>query len=507
MDDRTIELETTYKPLSWKEKIAFASGNIPGGIFGTIMGALQAFYYAWMGLEIKYIVWAQVIYGIWNLVNDPIFGYLQAKTHTKKGRYIPWIKWAAIPFSVFFILVFIPPQSWRRAVSQDTFQIALFSWYLVSQVLYDTTFTISYIAYTALLPHITINQKERTQLNILSSVMFFVGMGLCSIFPVISLTNPTAESIAEFQKITIIFAIIAIVPWIGISFFVNENHALIPDENEEGTFWQNIKYVFQNRPARFYIWYDGMSVGFNMALQTALFFIIPWVFGINNPYNTDSNWDLGAAFPYFIFPILGVIVGIVIQLWIPKKRDVKGALSFSMAALFLGLTLAFIGVITSDNLAVNSFEIPSNLWLVSIGLGIAFLGFSGDMMYHEVMRGDTIDYDELTTGERRESVYTGTACIFSKPMISVALAAVPAIMGAFGLIPASDEFGAALIADDGYKSATIGVATAGFLFPSILALLGLIVWVFYPLNQKALNEMRKKLKILHTGKEERHLGK
>ena len=55
-------------------------GQIPGAAFGGFMGAIQTFYYGFMGLNYTYIFWTQVIYAIWNAVNDPIFGHTMDKT-------------------------------------------------------------------------------------------------------------------------------------------------------------------------------------------------------------------------------------------------------------------------------------------------------------------------------------------------------------------------------------------------------------------------------------------
>jgi Na+/melibiose symporter-like transporter len=118
------------------------------------------------------------------------------------------------------------------------------------------------------------------------------------------------------------------------------------------------------------------------------------------------------------------------------------------------------------------------------------------------MRADTIDFDELLTGERRESVYAGVGCVLSKPMQSVALATVPLLMSIYGLVPASpdDPTDTALVVRDGYASAVIGVATAAFLFAAILAIIGVITWLWYPLDRAAIADMRTRLRDMHEKK-------
>ena len=84
---------------------------MPGAFFGSIMGVIQSFYYAWMGLQWMWITIAQIVYAIWNVVNDPIFGNRinNTKFVNKRGelqRYIPYIKYGAPIFSLAFAFVF-----------------------------------------------------------------------------------------------------------------------------------------------------------------------------------------------------------------------------------------------------------------------------------------------------------------------------------------------------------------------------------------------------------------
>ena len=57
-----------------KEKLAYGFADMPGTFYGSIMGVIQSFYFAWMGLLNVWILAAQIIYAIWNVLNDPWFG-------------------------------------------------------------------------------------------------------------------------------------------------------------------------------------------------------------------------------------------------------------------------------------------------------------------------------------------------------------------------------------------------------------------------------------------------
>ena len=119
-----------------------------------------------MGLQNFWIIIAQICYAVWNVANDPLFGNLinNTKIYNKRRgehqRYIPYIKYGAPLFSIAFAIVFFPPGAWQGS-NDLTIQFWLFSWYLVSQLAYDTIFTLVLCARVSLLPQMTLEQKER----------------------------------------------------------------------------------------------------------------------------------------------------------------------------------------------------------------------------------------------------------------------------------------------------------------------------------------------------------
>jgi GPH family glycoside/pentoside/hexuronide:cation symporter len=495
MSSATTESASSTAKVPMGQKLAYAAGQLPGSFFGSFTGQIQAFYYAYMGLNWQYILIAQILFGLWNLINDPIFGVLQDRTKSKSGRYIPWIKYCAPFFTVGFIILFIPPEGWR-SVYGSQYQIALFLWYLLSQALYDTFFTIVYLAHVALAPQMTMNEDERTQIAIYSAIMGVVGIALSSAFPLLYLTVPiTPEKIQSFKIVVIIFGILGLFPWIWITKVIKERHEFIP--KEDTPFFESIKMVFRNPSGRIYIIYDGISVGLLNFVMGGITFMISYIFG------TEGGWTFWDFLPYLIAPVLCFIIGLLIELWIPKKYDIKTALWYSMIMEAIGFFIAFLGVLPSENAPLYEYAVPENLWLISLGMSIALLGFSGDFIYHNPMRAQTIDFDEVSTGERRESVYAGVGCILSKPMISVALAGVTTILALYGLVPAdpSNPLAQGLVLDvatSTWPRAIMGVGIAVFLVPAILATIGAISWYWYPLDRKALIELNRKRDEMHA---------
>ena len=142
---------------------------------------------------------------------------------------------------------------------------------------------------------------------------------------------------------------------------------------------------------------------------------------------------------------------------------------------------------------------------MSIGLSIVFLGYPGDIIHHNPMRADTIDYDQWKiSGERREGLYAGIGPLFSKPMVSVALAIPTFIMTMFGLIFVGDSLKPTM----GLKMAQLGLIISMTLIPCIVAVIGLIIWViFYPLKKDLVIEMKAELAKINEEKKRQYQEK
>ena len=466
-----------------KEKLAYSFAQMPGTFYSGIMGVIQSFYFAWMGLANIWLFIAQIIYAVWNVVNDPIFGNIIGNTryYNKKSgefqRYIPYIKFGAPVFSLCFALVFFPPIAWRGQSSNLSIQVWLFIWYLVSQIAYDTLFTFVLCAHVALLPQMTLNQREREKIQLMNTAFMIPAIIFGFIVPVIYLANPSAESIAQFQLLVVCVAIFGVFPYLILSKYVREHSEYIP-ENKTPLF-KSLKLAFKNPSFRVYVIYDGISVLLLNLIMVSLPFYLTWVLEPLDGFNMLAFW---------IGPIICVFISIPIVLRIASKISTKASISFFLGVLTIGAFFSFFAAFSG------------NWILISIGFSIFLFGLPGDLIQHNPMRADTIDYDFWkVSGERREGLYAGVGPLLSKPMISVALAMPPAIMTAFGLIYV-DAIGG-LSATHGLAAASLGVNISMTLIPGIVSLIGFLVWIkFYPLTRKVVEEMKKEVRKMHEQK-------
>jgi len=488
LSDKSLEKEdriaSDVVPLN--EKLAYGFSQLPGTFYGAMIGVIQSFYYGWMGLQNFWIVIAQIFYAIWNVVNDPLLGNRINNTkyyNKKKGeyqRYLPYIKYGAPIFSICFALVFFPPSSLKGQPNNLTAQVWLFVWYLSSLTAYDTMFTLVLCAHVALLPQMTLNQREREKIQLLSTMFSVPAILIGFILPVQYLANPTATSIAQFQALVIGVAAFGVVPYLILSKVVHEHGEFVP-EDTRGVI-ESLKIALKNKSFIQYVIYDGVSVFILNILITSLPFYLTWVLA---PLGTD-------LLLFFIGPIVCLLISIPLILKIAEKFSTKASISYSLAVLTIGFFFTFIA------------GLIGNWPLISVGFSIVFLAFAGDFIQHNPMRADTIDYDYWkVSGERREGLYAGIGPLLSKPLISVALAVPTALMTVFGLIYVESADG--LVPTQGMAAASFSVNLSFSLIPGIVSLIGFIIWVkYYPLTGEVVKEMKAELAKMHEQKKKEY---
>ena len=102
--------EQIDKVHSLRGHLLYSMGAIPSGLpYNMIAASILLFYETVIKLEplLFGIVW--IIYGIWNAINDPLFGYFMDKIKLKKGRRIPYIIYGTIPLTIGFIFLWWVP--------------------------------------------------------------------------------------------------------------------------------------------------------------------------------------------------------------------------------------------------------------------------------------------------------------------------------------------------------------------------------------------------------------
>lgn len=82
-----------------KEKIGYGLGDAASSMFWKLFGMYLLFFYTDIfGLPAAVVGTMFLITRIWDAVNDPIFGAIADRTHSRWGKFRPYLLWGALPF-------------------------------------------------------------------------------------------------------------------------------------------------------------------------------------------------------------------------------------------------------------------------------------------------------------------------------------------------------------------------------------------------------------------------
>ncbi len=139
---------------------------------------MDFFYRNVVGLSAGFIVLSGIIFALWNMINDPLLGYLTDKPlkWTKKwGLRAPWIVLTTAPMFVFFILI------WTAPTVASGSQIASFIYMIFIICVFDLFFSIYndhlYGGWTNQFP----SKFERRKSFMLMTVMLFITLIFMSV--------------------------------------------------------------------------------------------------------------------------------------------------------------------------------------------------------------------------------------------------------------------------------------------------------------------------------------
>ena len=452
--------------LSIKSKIAYggfgAGINLPSQI---AFSAITFFYNTVLRLDAGLVGIAWLIFSFWNAINDPIFGFIEDHTKSEKyGRRIPYIRFGAPLYGIAFIFCWIP------FVDVNS-QIALFFNLLIVLFVFDTLFTILGLINYTLPAEMALTARERANLLLYSSIITSISLLLSFILPIFLLTGNKAPNAAQiFIVAMIIVGIISAAIIYISSFYLKENKYVQMEDTLP--IIQGIIETFKNKP---FMVFEAANFSFTAGqtiLTTAIFYYVNYVLLLTGIFN---SLPLLLVF-VMIFAFLGVYTKLI------GKYGVKKTFIFALLITgFSFLLLFFIG--WTLNFALIGF--------ILVGIGI-----SGYMLSNQVLIADIVDYDEVRTGKRRETTYSGINALLTKPAISISNWLFLIIISSFGFVeeqPVQDF------------SAQLGIMIGFALLPSIFLILGAIFMFFYSLDGPQWLAQKEEIIRIHEEKERAYL--
>lgn len=457
--------------LSVWEKIGYSLGDLSANlVFQTLMTYLAYFYTDVYGLAPE--VATPVIFTVGMVAAftfNPVIGALADRTHTRWGKFRPWILFTAVPLSLAALMAFTTPdfdEKGKVIYAVITYAVLLF------------LYAANNLPYAALSGVITGDMGER---NSLSSYRFVAVM--VAQFSVQALMYPMIEYVgngdkaAGFSKVMIYLAIIGAVLML-ITFFTTKER-ILPAREQRSSLGQDLKDLSRNRPWLIML-VATILVFITLAMKggTYLYYFENYVSkaslsgflqtfgftGLENPAATGFSLFNGLG---IIFMIIGITLS-------KRFADKYGKRDTFMASLFL------------STLPILMFYVyaPASIGLIFASQIIhgLFYGISTPILW--AMIADVADYSEWKNHRRATAIIFSAMMVGLKAGLTLGQSFITGLLDLFHYVPNAVQS----------EETVQGIKLTVSIFAAIPFLLAVGLLFFYEIDKKAEVQIETDLK-------------
>ena len=433
--------------ISRKTKLGFGAGEFSSSIFFTLTSFwLLNFLTDEVRLSAALAGSALLVGKIWDAAIDPFIGYLSDHTRSRWGRRRPYILFFTIPFGIAFVLMFRNP----GIASQP----GKFWWAMLTYIFFCTVYSFTNIPYNSILPEISKDYNERTNISGYKQAFAVIGtiLGAGAALPIMALFGSRT---AGYVGMAAVFGFLTILSLLATFFSVREPKLLEQPRGE--SIPRSLKDVFTNKPFVLLLtaWFTNSTAV--AIMEAMLIYYYKYIFRAE-----------GSVTMAMIILLVVTIATIPFWVWFARKVSKKVAYVIGMALTALAVILfAF----TADRLG-QTFAL--------VYMVLAGFGFSSHYVLPWSMAPDTIEYGYSRTGVRREGVYYSVWTFMIATGGAFAGFLVGQSLGLFGYVPDAVQSASSILS----MRLLIGP------LPALLILLGNLALIFYPLNQKRYEQVQ-----------------
>jgi GPH family glycoside/pentoside/hexuronide:cation symporter len=448
-------------------KIAYAMGGTTD-IFGHWLynGMVDGVFNIFLGVSPTRVSLVRAVMLAADAFSGLFFGWASDNTRTRWGRRRPWILFGSIAAGIGLPLLFLARSTW----SSDQ----IFWYMMLSAILYSPIIAAYNTPYQSLGFELTPDVNERTAVMAyrgftqkaagaaLSAGMWFATQPMW--------TDPAtgkpdiATGAMWWAAIAGLFMIIS-----GLANFVFVRERYYDKVQSQGraSLLKMFGDAARNKP-------------FLVLLATRLVYAIPTgLMGTIGFYAMTYHvyrGDVTGASPMHFWTNLSYMIAGFVGIFVTRKvASVIGKKKTLYATLGMGL-FAFASTWWCYT--------PDSPWLSNIAQALNGFSATGLWVVLPSMEADVVDYDELGSGQRRESAYTATASWVMKVGMMFSMLIGGPLLEATG-------FDAKLTVQS--PDAILGIRTLFVVIPVTAILIALVLVKLYPLTTERTNAIRAEL--------------
>ncbi len=453
--------------ITWKEKIGYGFGDMASSMFWKLFGAyLMIFYTDVFGLPAAVVGTMFLITRMWDSIFDPIVGIAADRTHSRWGKFRPWLLWLALPFGIVGVLTFTTP-----------------AWSLTGRIVYAyITYSCMMMVYSAInVPYASLLgvmsplPKERNVLSSYRMTFAYIGsfIALLLFIPMVNAFSgddgtPEAQQ-RGWMLATLVIAVLCVLLFYGCFALTRER--VQPLHQQQSSLREDLRDLLHNRP-----WWILLGAGiaalvFNSIRDGATVYYFKY-YVVEQQYGDVTLFRIPFVLSGLylavgqVANILGVVLAAPVSNRIGKKRAYMGAMAVATV-----LSVVFYWFTADQLLWIFLFQI-----LISICAGSIF-----PLLWS--MYADCTDYSELKTGNRATGLIFSSSSMSQKFGWAIGTAITGWLLGYFGF--RANEVQSAEVIH--------GIRMFLSFLPAAGTVLSILFIGFYPLNEKRMQSITEAL--------------
>ena len=367
--------------LSWRSKLSFGMGAFGKDLVYAIVSTYFMKYLSDVRLvDPMFVAVLFMAARIWDAFNDPFMGMVVDNTRSRWGKFRPWILIGTILNAVVLVFLYLD-------VDLTAGQYAVYVG--IMYILWGMTYTIMDIPYWSMVPALTDNENERSQISAIprffaSMAWLVVGSGGLYIIKYLG----SGDQILGFSRFAIAVALIFIVTILLTVTQTRERVVATAGTGEKTTPRRMIEVLVKNDQVLVVL---GIALFFNMAYQLSNSFALyyfEYVCGVKEAlYATDTG-------------VAGIAQMAALAVFPSLSKRISKPVVFAVSSLLpvVGFA-ALLGV---------GYLAPTNILLVGICSAVVNAGIGFMLVLVTVILSEAVDYGEFKLGTRNESIVFST---------------------------------------------------------------------------------------------------
>ena len=444
------------KTLPKRKMIRYCLSDVAKGLFNGMIGNYLLYFFqptVKSGLPILlpqnkllgFVTVMALLTGLSKVVDavtDPWVANLSDRCTHKSGRRMPFLRYAAVPYAVSVLMIFMAP--FKQGSAANVIWVGFFL------IAYYVSYTFFFIPRNALIPEVIPDAGDRVGYYGISTA-FFMGsssfMYAATLFVDI-IKGFGVSALGAWRIVFTVFAAIGLVcVLLGATAF-NETDYAFASEKPKQSLLSSAKTIFKNRSFVTFFAGDLFSYISMAFFQTAMLYYITML--LNVPESQSFLVMLSAiGVALCLFPLIVKF----------SKSYGKKAMLVAASVVF---TVVFAFIFFGDKLAalVAGYELFLGLFM---GIVVAF-PFAAINILPQSCMSDIIQKDSIENGVNREGFFSATKTFIEKIAYSLAMVVVSSVLAV----------GAPL----GESVGMLGVKLTG-VFAGVFSLVSLIFFILY----------------------------